>query len=39
MTVIRNTTLGEIADFVNGGAWNQDEYSIDGIPVVRVTDI
>ena len=39
MTVIMKTTLGEIADFVNGGAWNQDEYSIDGIPVVRVTDI
>jgi type I restriction enzyme S subunit len=39
MTAIQNITLGEIADFVNGGAWNQDEYSIDGIPVVRVTDI
>ena len=39
MTVIRNTTLGEIADFVNGSAWNQDEYSIDGILVIRVSNI
>jgi type I restriction enzyme S subunit len=35
----RETTLGAIADFMNGGAWNQTEYSEDGIPVVRVTDI
>jgi type I restriction enzyme S subunit len=33
------TTLGEISDFINGGAWNQTEYSDEGIPVVRVTDI
>jgi hypothetical protein len=33
------TKLGEIADFMNGGALNQTEYSDDGIPVVRVTDI
>lgn len=30
--------LGEIADFINGGAWSQDEYAQAGIPVVRVTD-
>lgn len=35
----RRTTLGAIADFMNGGAWNQTEYSDEGIPVVRVTDI
>jgi len=28
-----------VADFVNGGAWNQTEYSDEGVPVVRVTDI
>jgi type I restriction enzyme, S subunit len=33
------TTLGEIADFTNGGAWKQTEYSNEGVPVVRVTDI
>ena len=33
------TTLGAIADFMNGGAWNQTEYSDEGVPVVRVTDI
>jgi type I restriction enzyme S subunit len=36
---IRKTTLAGIADFTNGGAWNQTEYSDEGIPVVRVTDI
>jgi type I restriction enzyme S subunit len=31
--------LGDIAEFVNGGAWSDTEYSPSGIPVVRVTDI
>ncbi len=31
--------LGEIADFINGGAWSQSEYSEHGVRVVRVTDI
>ena len=35
----RQTTLEAIADFTNGGAWNQNEYSDEGVPVVRVTDI
>lgn len=35
----RQTTLGAIANFMNGGAWNQTEYSDEGVPVVRVTDI
>jgi type I restriction enzyme, S subunit len=35
----RQTTLEAIAEFTNGGAWNQTEYSNEGVPVVRVTDI
>ena len=35
----RQTTLGAIANFMNGGAWSQNEYSDEGVPVVRVTDI
>jgi type I restriction enzyme S subunit len=31
--------LGDVAEFINGGAWNQSEYSADGIPVVRVTNL
>lgn len=30
--------LSEVADFINGGAWNESEYSTSGVPVVRVTD-
>jgi type I restriction enzyme S subunit len=33
------TELDAIAEFINGGAWNQSEYSGDGVKVVRVTDI
>jgi len=35
----KQTTLEAIAEFTNGGAWNQTEYSDKGVPVVRVTDI
>jgi len=35
----KQTTLEAIAKFTNGGAWNQTEYSDEGVPVVRVTDI
>jgi type I restriction enzyme S subunit len=35
----KHTTLEEIAEFINGGAWNQTEYADKGVPVVRVTDI
>jgi len=31
--------LGDVSQFVNGGAWNQSEYRNSGIPVVRVTNI
>jgi type I restriction enzyme, S subunit len=33
------TVLEAIAEFTNGGAWGQGEYSENGVPVVRVTDI
>lgn len=33
------STLGEVVEFTNGGAWNQSEYSNAGVPVVRVSDI
>ena len=33
------TTLGDVADFANGGAWGQDEYVDCGVPVVRVSDV
>ena len=31
--------LDEIAEFINGGAWNQNEYTKFGIPVVKVTNL
>lgn len=31
--------LGDVANFINGGAWNQSEYTETGVPVVRVSDI
>jgi type I restriction enzyme, S subunit len=34
-----NKVLGKIAEFTNGGAWNQSEYSDSGVPVVRVSDV
>ena len=34
-----NMKLGEVAEFLNGGAWSADEYAESGIPVVRVSDI
>jgi type I restriction enzyme, S subunit len=35
----KRTTLQTIAEFTNGGAWSQTEYSAEGVPIVRVTDI
>jgi restriction endonuclease S subunit len=37
--VTMEARLGDIAEFINGGAWNQNEYSTEGIPVVRVTNL
>ena len=31
--------LGEICEFVNGGAWKQTEYAEDGFPVLQVSNI
>lgn len=31
--------LGDIAEFINGGAWSDKEYSETGIPVVKVTNL
>ncbi len=30
--------LGEICDFINGGAWSDSEYTSDGLPVLKVTN-
>lgn len=32
-------TLDEVCDFINGGAWSEDEYSSSGIPVLRVSNL
>jgi len=31
--------LGDIAEFINGGAWSDKEYTENGIPVVKVTNL
>jgi type I restriction enzyme, S subunit len=31
--------LEEVCDFINGGAWSQDEYSDSGIPVLKVSNL
>jgi len=31
--------LGDIAEFINGGAWSDKEYTDNGIPVVKVTNL
>jgi type I restriction enzyme S subunit len=33
------TRLGDIAEFINGGAWSDKEYAENGIPVVKVTNL
>ena len=30
--------LGEVCDFINGGAWSDKEYSISGLPVLKVSN-
>lgn len=39
MIVGKKTTLDEQCLFINGGAWNQDEYAESGVPVVQVTNM
>lgn len=34
-----NAKLGEIAEFINGGAWSDKEYTEVGIPIVKVTNL
>lgn len=34
-----DTNLGDICEFVNGGAWKQGEYVEDGYPVIQVSNI
>ena len=34
----RESTLGQLCEFTNGGAWNQNEYSDSGVRVARVTN-
>lgn len=31
--------LGDVAEFINGGAWSDKEYTLEGIPVVKVTNL
>jgi len=35
----RVVSFGDVAEFINGGAWSQEEYTENGVPVVRVSDI
>ena len=41
MTNWKTYKLGELVDYVNGGAWPAAAYTVDGkgIPIVRVTDV
>jgi type I restriction enzyme, S subunit len=39
MNLWSSKKLDDVAEFTNGGAWNQTEYVDSGIPVVRVSDI
>jgi len=34
-----NVKLGDIAEFINGGAWSDKEYTTTGIPVIKVTNL
>ncbi|WP_417543391.1 restriction endonuclease subunit S [Marinobacter sp.] len=34
-----NRKLGDVCEFINGGAWKESEYSDNGIHVVKVTNI
>ena len=34
----KKVRLGELCDFINGGAWSDKEYAPEGIPVLKVTN-
>ena len=34
----KKVKLGELCDFINGGAWSDKEYVTEGIPVLKVTN-
>ena len=34
----KKVKLGELCDFINGGAWSDKEYAPEGIPVLKVTN-
>ena len=38
MSEWKKVKLGELCDFINGGAWSDKEYVSDGIPVLKVTN-
>ena len=38
MSEWKKVKLGELCDFINGGAWSDKEYVSEGIPVLKVTN-
>ena len=38
MSEWKNVKLGELCEFINGGAWSDKEYVSEGIPVLKVTN-
>ena len=38
MSEWKKVKLGEVCDFINGGAWSDKEYAPEGIPVLKVTN-
>ena len=38
MSEWKKVRLGELCDFINGGAWSDKEYAPEGIPVLKVTN-
>lgn len=38
MSEWKTVKLGELCEFINGGAWSDKEYTLEGIPVLKVTN-
>ena len=38
MSEWKKVKLGELCDFINGGAWSDKEYASEGLPVLKVTN-